>query len=105
MANRAVRDRFARDLGLWLADGLILKDTHDLRVPGGIAGAWLVGVCPLLLLGFAALHGQQESVLGMSALAFGGLLMLAGVAAYWLNGVVKPEGWMVPALEPSPGTD
>jgi amino acid transporter len=75
------------------------------RVPGGIWGAWLVGVCPLLLLGFAALHGQQESVLGMSALAFGGLLILAGVVAYWLNGVLKPEGWMVPAREPSPGAD
>jgi amino acid transporter len=75
------------------------------RVPGGMAGAWLVGVCPLLLLGFAVLHGQQESVLGMSALAFGGLLLLAGVVAYWLNEVVKPEGWMVPAREPSPGAD
>jgi amino acid transporter len=75
------------------------------RVPGGMAGAWLVGVCPLLLLGFAALHGQQESVLGMSALAFGGLLLLSGVVAYWLNGVVKPEGWVVPEREPSPGAD
>jgi amino acid transporter len=75
------------------------------RVPGGLAGAWLVGVCPLLLLGFAAVHGDKESVLGMSALAFGGLLLLSGVVAYWLNGVVKPEGWIVPAREPSPGTD
>jgi len=75
------------------------------RVPGGMAGAWLVGVCPMLLLGFAALHGEQESVLGMSALAFGGLLMVSGVVAYWLNGVVKPEGWIVPEREPSPGTD
>jgi len=75
------------------------------RVPGGMAGAWLVGVCPLLLLGFAAMHGEQESVLGMSALSFGGLLMLSGVVAYWLNGVVKPEGWMVPEREPSPGAD
>jgi len=75
------------------------------RVPGGTAGAWLVGVCPMLLLGFAATHGEQESVLGMSALAFGGLLILSGVVAYWVNGVVKPEGWIVPARETSPGTD
>jgi len=75
------------------------------RVPGGMAGAWLVGVCPLLLLGFAAVHGEQEAVLGMSALAFGGLLIASGVIAYWLNGVVKPEGWMVPVREPSPESD
>jgi len=30
MANRAVRDRISQDLGLWLADGLIPKETHDL---------------------------------------------------------------------------
>jgi amino acid transporter len=75
------------------------------RVPGGTAGAWFVGVCPTLLLGIAAIHGEKESILGISALAFGVLLMLAGVVAYWLNGVVKPEGWLVPAREPSPGTD
>ncbi len=75
------------------------------RVPGGMAGAWLVGLCPMLLLGFAATHGEQESVLGISALAFGGLLILSGVLAYWANGVVKPEGWIVPARETSPGTD
>jgi amino acid transporter len=75
------------------------------RVPGGMAGAWLVGVCPMLLLGFAALHGEQEPVLGISALAFGLLLILSGAVAYWVNGVVKPEGWLVPAREPSPGAD
>ena len=79
--------------------------SRPFRVPGGMAGAWMVGVCPMLLLGFAALHGEQESVLGMSALAFGGLLIVSGVVAYWLNGVVKPEGWIVPEREPSPGTD
>jgi amino acid transporter len=75
------------------------------RVPGGLAGAWIVGVCPTLLLVIAAIHGEEESILGMSALTFGGLLMLAGVVVYWLNGVIKPEGWLVPAREPSPGTD
>ncbi len=75
------------------------------RVPGGMAGAWLVGACPLLVLGFAATHGEQESVLGISALAFGGLLILFGVVAYWVNGVVKPGGWMAPAREASPETE
>ena len=75
------------------------------RVPGGLAGAWLIGVFPALLLSLAAIHGEKETVLGMSALSVGVLLMLAGVVAYWLNGVVKPEGWLVAEREPSPGTD
>ena len=75
------------------------------RVPGGIAGAWLAGLFPLLLLCVAAFHGGGETVLGMSASTFGGLLLLSGVVVYWVNGVVKPAGWLVPAREPSPGTD
>jgi amino acid transporter len=77
--------------------------SRPFRVPGGMAGAWLVGVCPMLMLGFSIVHGGKESVLGISALEFGALLMLFGVVAYWINGVVKPEGWLVPAREPSPG--
>ena len=72
------------------------------RVPGGKAGAWLAGVCPMLLLGIAAFHGQRETVLGVSALAVGVLLIFAGVLAYWLNGLVKPEGWIASAPEVSP---
>jgi hypothetical protein len=30
MASRAVRERLAQDIGLWLADGLVAKETHDL---------------------------------------------------------------------------
>jgi len=75
------------------------------RVPGGIAGAWLVGVCPALLLGIAAVHGGKETILGISSLAFGALLMLAGVVVYWLNSLVKPAGWLSPAREPSPSAD
>ena len=69
------------------------------RVPGGIAGAWLAGFFPLLLLGIAALHGQREAVLGFSALAVGVLLILSGVLFYWLNAAIRPQGWMVPARE------
>jgi amino acid transporter len=52
------------------------------RVPGGLPGAILLGVCPLLLLGFSAVHGQGESVLGMSGLTFGALLIAVGFAVY-----------------------
>jgi amino acid transporter len=72
------------------------------RVPGGKAGAWLAGVCPLLLLVLAAVHGQHESVLGVSALAVGGLLVFAGVFVYWLNGLVRPAGWIESVREGAP---
>ena len=53
------------------------------RVPGGMAGAVLLGVCPLLLLGFSVVHSQGERLLGMNALVFGVLLIIAGFLAYW----------------------
>jgi amino acid transporter len=52
------------------------------RVPGGMTGAVLVGVGPLVLLTFAMFHADREQVFGMNALVLGLLLMAAGVAAY-----------------------
>jgi amino acid transporter len=63
------------------------------RVPGGMFGAIAVGIPPVLLLGFDLVRSQSEQVLGMSSLAFGILLMGAGVVAYLLNHAVKPTGW------------
>jgi amino acid transporter len=71
------------------------------RVPGGMFGAVAVGVTPLLLLGFSVVRSQTEQVLGMSAFAFGMLLIAAGVMAYFLNHALKPAGW-APA-EQKPG--
>jgi amino acid transporter len=64
------------------------------RVPGGLAGAVLVGVCPLLLLGFSVVHGQGEQVLGMSGLAFGMLLIATGFLAYFAKGIIRKDGWL-----------
>ena len=58
-----------------------------------------------MLLGIAAIRGEQKTAMEISKPAFSGLLIVSGVVAYWLNGVVKPEGWIVPEREPSPGTD
>jgi amino acid transporter len=69
------------------------------RVPGGKTGAWLAGVFPLLLLGMAAFHGQKESVLGVSALAVGVVLILSGALVYWLSSLVRPAGWLAPVAE------
>ena len=63
------------------------------RVPGGMFGAIAVGVPPVLLLGFAIVRSQSETVLGMSSFAFGLILMGTGVVAYLLNRALKPAGW------------
>jgi amino acid transporter len=66
------------------------------RVPGGMFGAIAVGIPPVLLLGFAIVRSQSETVLGMSSFAFGLILMGAGVVAYLINRAVKPAGWGAP---------
>jgi len=70
------------------------------RVPGGMTGAVLLGVCPALLLGFSMFHGENERIFGMSGLAFGGLLIAGGFVVY---GVMKlaarRNGWLEAASE------
>ncbi len=66
------------------------------RVPGGIAGVTLLGVCPTLLLVFSAVNGEHEQILGMNGLLFGVLLFVAGFVAYAIKFIV-PGG-------PRPGT-
>jgi amino acid transporter len=73
------------------------------RVPGGMLGAIAVGVTPMLLLGFSIVRSETEQVLGMSSLAFGTILIGAGVVAYILNHTLKPEGW-TPAPQEKPGS-
>ena len=56
------------------------------RVPGGMAGAVLTGVFPLLLLLLAVLESNHETVLGMNGLLFGTLIIIAGFAIYFVTG-------------------
>jgi len=63
------------------------------RVPGGMLGAFAIGIAPMLLLGFSVVRSESEQVLGMSSFAFGMILIGAGVAAYFVNHVLKPQGW------------
>jgi amino acid transporter len=67
------------------------------KVPGGMAGAVLVGVCPALLLVFSIVHGEAEQILGMSGLTFGLLLIGAGFLAYAVKSAFRPEGWAAAA--------
>ncbi len=48
------------------------------RVPGGMVGAVLVGIAPVLLLGFSIVRSQQRKVIGMSSFAFGMILIGGG---------------------------
>ncbi len=63
------------------------------KVPGGLAGAIAIGVPPVMLLAFSVIRSEHESVLGMSSLAFGMILIAAGVIAYFANHALKPAGW------------
>lgn len=60
------------------------------RVPGGMAGAMLIGVCPTLLLTLSAVHSGGERIGGMSGLLFGTLLIAVGFLVYW--GMIAAKG-------------
>jgi amino acid transporter len=78
------------------------KLKRPFRVPGGMFGAIAVGIAPTLLLGFAIVRSQSETVLGMSSFLFGLILIGAGVAAYGVNYALKPAGWTRPEPKPEP---
>ena len=61
------------------------------RVPGGMAGAVLVGACPLLLLGFSIFHSESEQIMGINGLAFGVLLIVSGFVIYWATSAAKSD--------------
>ena len=54
-------------------------------VPGGMWGAALIGVFPLLLLCFSVVRGEREQILGINGLVFGLLLIGGGVLAYGIK--------------------
>ncbi len=58
------------------------KLQRSFRVPGGMAGAVTCGIFPLALLILAMVESENETILGMNALAFGVLIILAGFGMY-----------------------
>jgi amino acid transporter len=71
------------------------------RIPGGMFGAIAIGIPPMLMLGLSIFRSQHETVFGMSSFAFGMILVGAGVVAYGLNHLLKPDGW-TPATAEKP---
>jgi amino acid transporter len=64
---------------------LRVREPHlkrEFRVPGGLTGAILAGVFPLILLTIALVESESQSVLGMNGLIFGVLIMGAGFGVY-----------------------
>jgi amino acid transporter len=79
------------------------KLKRPFKVPGGLLGAIAIGIPPVMLLAFSVIRSEHESILGMSSLAFGMILIAAGVVAYFINVALKPEGWAeAPKSDPQP---
>jgi amino acid transporter len=97
-------------LALEFAALLVLRFTEPglkrpFSVPGGKFGAVMVGIGPLFLLGFSVVHSESEQIWGMSGLAFGLLLMAAGVAAYGFRMLVQRLGWLPQPIRRTEETD
>ena len=70
---------------------------REFKIPGGLAGVIMVGVCPTLLLAFSVFRGDREQILGMSSVVFGLLLIAAGFVAYAIDAALRPIRPLPPA--------
>ncbi len=80
---------------------LRLREPHlrrPFRVPGGLAGAVLLGVFPMLLLSLSVVRSQREEFLGMNGLVFGVLIIVAGFAIYGLRTLLPATRVAGPAV-------
>jgi amino acid transporter len=55
------------------------------RVPGGLAGATLLGVLPMVLIATALWSGRHESAGRLPTLGLGSMLVIAGPMVYWIG--------------------
>jgi amino acid transporter len=55
------------------------------RIPGGMLGVWVVSLCPVALLVYAAYASRSEQVAHMPALLFGLLVAAGGPVCYLLS--------------------
>jgi hypothetical protein len=74
------------------------KMVRPFRIPGGMVGVWVVSVCPVALLGYAAYASRSEQVAHMPALLFGLLVAAGGPVCY----LVSRRWWGRPIPTPQP---
>ena len=76
--------------------------TRPFRVPGGHSGAWLLGVGPAALIGFALWAARHEHVGPLNALVFAALVGLTGAAVYALTEASRTRRPRAAAATPMP---
>ena len=76
---------------------------REFKVPGGLAGAIMVGVFPFALLCLALVESERETILGMNGLAFGTMIMAAGFVGYLTTKKLRGSEIRPVVLESAPG--
>jgi amino acid transporter len=76
---------------------------REFKVPGGLAGAIMVGVFPFALLCLALAESERETILGMNGLAFGTMIMAAGFVGYLATKKLRGSEIRPVVLESVPG--
>ena len=61
------------------------------RVPGGLAGAILIGIPPLVLMIAALVRNSSEVIGNTSELTIGLVLIGAGIVAYFVSRAISPR--------------
>lgn len=78
------------------------KLRRGFRVPGGMAGAVSCGIFPLGLLLLSMVESDHETILGINALVFGVVIILAGFGVYFATRKVRARYETQATMEPLP---
>jgi amino acid transporter len=76
---------------------------REFKVPGGLAGAIMVGVFPLALLCLALVESERETILGVNGLVFGVMIIAAGFVGYLATKKLRGTEIKPVVLEPVAG--
>jgi amino acid transporter len=79
-------------LEFWALAALRIREPNlarPYRVPGGTAGAILIGLPPLALIVAALVRNSRESVGSTNEMVIGIAVIVAGIALYFLTGILR----------------
>jgi amino acid transporter len=79
-------------LEFWALAALRIREPNlarPYRVPGGTAGAILIGLPPLALIVAALVRNSRESVGSTNEMVIGIAVIVAGIALYFLTGIIR----------------